>query len=120
MLGNIISPDFQSYIEATSDSDRRKLISFLTEEPFSVVDLAENIGENPAAIMRHLGLFIEANIVKAADQDGKTFYRFNSKNLELMARRHYLNHKIKLTYLQSTCLKTSRCSYIITLGRMAA
>ncbi len=83
-----ISPDFQSFIEATSDSDRLKLISFLTEEPFSVVDLAENIGGNPAAIMRYLEILIEANLVKAADQDGATFYRFDSKNLELMARRH--------------------------------
>jgi DNA-binding transcriptional ArsR family regulator len=83
-----ISPDFQSFIEAISESDRRKLISFLTLELFSVVDLAENIGGNPAAIMRYLELLIEANLVKAADQDGVTFFRFDSKNLELMARRH--------------------------------
>lgn len=81
-----ISLDFHSFNEATSDSDRPKPISFLTKEPFSVLDLAESIGGNPAAIMRHLGLLIEANLVKAADQDGVTFYRFNSKNLELMAR----------------------------------
>ena len=85
---HIISPDFQSFIEATSDSDRLKLISFLTEEPFSVVDLAENIGGNPAAIMRYLEILIEANLMKAADQDGATFYRFDSNNLELMARLH--------------------------------
>lgn len=83
-----ISPDFQSFIEATSESDRRKLISFLTLELFSVLDLAENIGGNPAAIMKYLELLIEANLVKAADQDGVTFFRFDSKNLELMARRH--------------------------------
>ena len=115
-----ISLDFHSFNEATSDSDRPKPISFLTKEPFSVLDLAESIGGNPAAIMRHLGLLIEANLVKAADQDGVTFYRFNSKNLELIARRIYLNHKMKLTYLHSTCRKTIRCSTIITLGRMAA
>ncbi len=88
MAAKNISPDLHSFFEATLDSDRRKLISFLTEEPFSVVDLAENIGGNPAAIMRHLGLLIEANLVKAADQDGVTFFLFDSKNLELMARRH--------------------------------
>ena len=38
--------------------------------------------------MRHLEILIEANLVKADDQDGKTFYRFDSKNLGLMARRH--------------------------------
>jgi hypothetical protein len=38
--------------------------------------------------MRYLEILIEANLVKAADQDGVTFYRFDSKNLELMARRH--------------------------------
>ena len=88
MAAKNISPDLHSFFEATLDSDRRKLISFLIEEPFSVVDLAENIGEYPAAIMRHLGLLIEANLVKAADQDGVTFYRFDSKILGLVARRH--------------------------------
>jgi predicted transcriptional regulator len=87
MLTKNISPDLHSFIEATLDSDRLKLISFLTEESFSVLDLAEKIGENPAAIMRHLEVLVEANLVKAINQDGETIYRFDSKELELMARR---------------------------------
>jgi len=87
MLTKKISPDLHSFIEATLDSDRLKLISFLTEEPFSVLDLAEKIGENPAAIMRHLEVLVEANLVKATNQNGKTVYRFDSKKIELMARQ---------------------------------
>lgn len=87
MLTKNISLDLHSFIEATLDSDRLKLISFLTEEPFSVLDLAEKIGENPAAIMRHLEVLVEANLVKATDQNGKTVYRFDFKKIELMARR---------------------------------
>ena len=87
MLTKNISPDLHSFFEATLDSDRLKLISFLTEEPFPVLDLAEKIGGNPAAIMRHLEVLVEANLVKATDQDGKTVYRFDYKKLELMARQ---------------------------------
>jgi DNA-binding transcriptional ArsR family regulator len=87
MLTQNISPDLHSFIEATLDSERLKLISFLTEKPFLVLDLAEKKGGNPAAIMRHLEVLVEANLVKATDKDGKTVYRFDSKKLELMARR---------------------------------
>jgi len=91
-----ISPDLHSFTEATLNSDRLKLISFLTEEPFSVVDLAEKIGGNPADILRHLDVLVEANLVKAADQDAKTFSWFDSKNLDLMARQQLSQPQIEI------------------------
>jgi DNA-binding transcriptional ArsR family regulator len=120
LLTKNISLDLHSFIEATLDSDRLKLISFLTEEPFSVLDLAEKIGGNPAAIMRHLEVLVEANLVKATDQNCKTVYRFDFKKIELMARRQLSQTQMKSTYLHSTCLKTIWCSSKITLDQMAA
>lgn len=80
-------PSLQSFLEATLDVDRLKIISILSQEPASLLDLAEKADQVPTMLLRNLELLEEANLVETVDQKGRTVYRFDPKNLELMARQ---------------------------------
>lgn len=80
-------PSLQSFLEATLDVDRLKIISILSQEPASLLDLAEKADQVPTMLLRNLELLEQANLVETVDQKGRTVYRFDPKNLELMARQ---------------------------------
>jgi hypothetical protein len=79
----------ESFISATLDSDRLKLISYLSQEPCSILDLAEKMDEEPAKLMRHLDVLEGANLVTVSESAGIEYYRFNSKSIESIARQQF-------------------------------
>lgn len=89
MTQKTTSPNLHSFFEATLDVDRLKIISVLSQEPISVLAIAEKIGQNPSVVLRHLGLLEEANLVKSLLLGDRIFYQFNQKNLDLMKRREF-------------------------------
>ena len=82
-------PDIEDFISATSDSERLVLISYLSQEPCSVIDLAEKMEKDPASILRHLEVLKKANLVIESEVSGFKVYRFNSKSIESIARQQF-------------------------------
>jgi hypothetical protein len=78
-----------SFISATLDSDRLKLISYLSQESCSVLDLAEKLDEEPASLLRHLDILEEADLVTVTERTEIKYYRFNSKSIESIARQQF-------------------------------
>ena len=89
MSGKTKSPNLRSFFEATLDVDRLKIISGLSREPVSAIDLAENLGQNPSEVLRDLVLLENASLVKSFNREGRTFYQFNPKYLDLMAHQRF-------------------------------
>lgn len=87
MMANNQEPSIEQFISATLDPDRLKLISYLSQEPHSVIDLAEVMDEDPASILRHLDVLEGANLVTMSEHGGNKYYRFNSKPIEMIARQ---------------------------------
>jgi hypothetical protein len=87
MVANNQEPGVKQFISATLDPDRLKLISCLSQEPHSVIDLAEVMDEDPASILRHLDVLEGANLVVISEHGGNKYYRFNSKHIEMIARQ---------------------------------
>ena len=77
----------ESFISATTDSERLMLISYLSQETCSNLDLAEKMDLDPASILRHLDILEAADLVIVSEKSGGKFYRFNSKSIELIARQ---------------------------------
>jgi predicted transcriptional regulator len=92
------STNLQSFFEATLDVDRLKIIAVLSHEPASVLDLAEKFEQNPSVVLRHLGVLEDANLVKSFNQEGRTFYQFNSKNLDVMAHQRFSVSKNQIDF----------------------
>jgi hypothetical protein len=79
----------ESFISATLDSDRLKLISYLSQEPCSILDLAEKMDEDPAKLMRNLDVLEKANLVTISESAGIKYFYFNSKSIETIARQQF-------------------------------
>ena len=88
----------ESFISATLDSDRLKLISYLSQETSSILDLAEKMDEDPSKLMRHLDILEGANLVTITERAGIKYYRFNSKSIESIARQQFEEPRPDITF----------------------
>jgi hypothetical protein len=82
-------PDIESFISATLDSERLKLISYISQESFSALDLAKKMDQEPASLLRHLDILEQANLLTITENEGIKHYRFNSKSIESIARQQF-------------------------------
>jgi len=87
MINNHQPANIHKFIAATLDADRLKLISYLSQDSWSIQDLAEKMDQNQAAISRHLQVLEDANLVISTDCGGNKLYSFNPKYIELIARQ---------------------------------
>jgi len=94
---NQILPDIENFISATLDSERLILISYLSQDSCSVLDLAEKMGQEPASLLRHLAILDRANLLTISENDGIKNYRFNSKSIERIARQQFEKPRPDLT-----------------------
>lgn len=88
----------ESFISATLDSDRLKLISYLSQETCSILDLAEKMDEDPSKLIRHLDILEGANLVTITEREGIKYYRFNSKSIESIARQQFEEPRPDITF----------------------
>lgn len=86
---NQLQSIIESFFSATLDPDRLKLISYLSQEPCSILDLAEKMDEDPIKLVRHLGVLEGAKLVTISESTGIKYYRFNSKSIESIARQQF-------------------------------
>jgi hypothetical protein len=93
MEGNRPTSSIESFISATLDSERLKLISHLSQESYSILDLAEKMDEDPKFLLRHLDILEQANLVVVSATDGVKLYRFNTKSIESIARQQFKKHR---------------------------
>ena len=91
MTTNNQEPGIEQFISATLDPNRLKLISYLSQESYSVIDLAEVMDEDPASILRHIDVLERANLVTVSVHGGNKYYKFNSKHIEMIARQQLEN-----------------------------
>jgi hypothetical protein len=87
MTTNPQPADIHSFISATLNADRLKLISYLSQDACSIQDLAKKLDQNPVSILSHIEVLEDANLVTAEDHHGNRVYSFNSKFIELLARQ---------------------------------
>lgn len=93
MQGNQPTSSIESYISATLDSERLKLIPHLSQGSYSILELAEKMDEDPKILLRHLDILEQANLVVVSDKDGVKLYRFNTKSIESIARQQFKKHR---------------------------
>jgi hypothetical protein len=73
--------------KALVDADRLKILGLLAQKEATPVQLAEELGARPAALLRHLDYLAQAGLVSVIETAAGEVYRFNARHLEMMARQ---------------------------------
>ncbi len=91
MNTSIPSTDNNNFFGAILNSERLTLIAHLSESEYSLQELAAASHLNQKDILRHLEVLETVELVQEIQRDGKSFYRFNPKQIENLNRQYFSN-----------------------------
>ncbi len=75
------------FFKVLSDANRLKLVGLLSQESYSVEQLAAMLGLRPSTVSHHLSRLSEAGLVAARAEGYYSVYHLRTEVLEQMARR---------------------------------
>ena len=75
------------FFKVLSDANRLKIVGLLSQEPFSVEQLAAMLGLRPSTVSHHLSRLSQAGLVSARAEGYYSVYHLETAALEQMARR---------------------------------
>lgn len=81
------SADVDAIIRTLCDSDRLRIISFISQEAHSATILSEKMNLRLGEIMRHLEILSKANLITEHKTTRDHTYKFNPQSLEALARQ---------------------------------
>jgi predicted transcriptional regulator len=80
-------PDLLTFFKALADANRLKIVGLLSQEAYSVEQLAAMLQLRPSTISHHLSRLAEAGLVSARAEGYYSVYSLEARALEAMARR---------------------------------
>ena len=80
-------PQLLSFFKALADGNRLKIIGLLSNQPYSVEQLAALLNLRPSTVSHHLAKLTEAGLVSARAEGYYSIYQLEPAVLEAMARR---------------------------------
>ncbi len=88
MISNSTTNDEQllTFFKALADSNRLKIVGLLSQQPYSVEQLAAMLELRPPTVSHHLKLLAEAGLVSARAESYYNVYQLESGVLEQIAR----------------------------------
>jgi len=75
-----------AFFKALADANRLKIIGLLSQQPYSVEELAALLGLSASTVSHHLAKLSEIGLVSAKAEGYYSVYRFEAETLEKMAR----------------------------------
>jgi len=75
------------FFKVLSDGNRLKIVGLLSQEPFSVEQLAAMLNLRPSTVSHHLSRLSQAGLVSARAEGYYSVYHLQTEALEQMARR---------------------------------
>ncbi|MGE5123939.1 MAG: metalloregulator ArsR/SmtB family transcription factor [Acidobacteriaceae bacterium] len=75
-----------TFFKALADANRLKIVGLLSQQPYSVEQLAALLNLRPPTISHHLKLLAEAGLVSARAESYYNLYQLESRTLEQIAR----------------------------------
>jgi DNA-binding HxlR family transcriptional regulator len=75
-----------TFFKALADANRLKIIGLLSQQPYSVEQLAALLGLRPPTVSHHLKLLSETGLVSARAESYYNLYQLESGTLEQIAR----------------------------------
>jgi hypothetical protein len=91
MNASIPATDNNNFFGAILNSERLTLIAHLSEREHTLQELAAVSHLNQKDILRHLEVLEMVDLVHEFLRDGKSFYRFNPKQIENLNRQYFSN-----------------------------
>jgi predicted transcriptional regulator len=76
-----------TFFKALADANRLRIVGLLSQEPFSVEQLAAMLDLRPSTVSHHLSRLSEAGLVAARAEGYYSVYALSTDRLEQMARR---------------------------------
>jgi predicted transcriptional regulator len=76
-----------NFFKALSDISRLKIVSLLSQQEYSVEQLAEMLGLKSSTVSHHLSVLTRAGLVSARPDSYYNLYRFENERLEKMSAR---------------------------------
>jgi hypothetical protein len=83
----MVEPDLLTFFKALADANRLKIVGLLSQEAYSVEQLAAMLQLRPSTISHHLSRLAEAGLVSARAEGYYSVYSLEARALEAMARR---------------------------------
>ena len=80
-------PQLLDFFKALADASRLKIIGLLSQEPFTVEQLAAMLELRPSTVSHHLARLSKAGLVSAQAEGYYNVYQLETSKLETMARR---------------------------------
>ncbi len=87
-MANIIPPNDEqllTFFKAMADANRLKIVGLLSQQPYSVEQLAAMLNLRPPTVSHHLKLLAEAGLVSARAESYYNVYQLESGALEQIA-----------------------------------
>lgn len=78
---------FVVFFKALADENRIKIVSLLAHQPYSVEELAANLGITSATVSHHLQRLVQANLVEGRVQQYYNVYALQTETLHAMAKQ---------------------------------
>lgn len=76
-----------AFFKALSDVNRLKIVGLLSQQEYSVEQLAEMLGLRSSTVSHHLATLVKAGLVSAHPESYYNVYRFENETLEKMSQR---------------------------------
>lgn len=89
-MNNLTSPNDEellTFFKALADANRLKIVGLLSQQPYSVEQLAALLNLRPPTVSHHLKLLSEAGLVSARAESYYNLYQLESGVLEQIARQ---------------------------------
>ena len=83
----MVEPDLLTFFKALADANRLRIVGLLSQEAYSVEQLAAMLQLRPPTVSHHLSRLAEAGLVSARAEGYYSVYRLEARALEAMARR---------------------------------